>query len=630
MEKIPTHKLIRELPNWAKVVKIQNDIPIYNMNIFDNIMSWNQHNLEIPALDYYGNTITFKELPENVRIYVNGLKSLGIGENEVTTLCLPVSIENILSLFALNNIGSIINSPNFLFLRNNFEKYTKEKGSKTLIILDAYLPFVIDKLQSSNIKNVIITNLKDYLPQESKHIFDDLSKLPKKLQEIFCDKTKQKECLEKMCKLHNINFIKMEEIINVGKKDKNILISKPVDIERDVSYSYTSGTTGEPKCIVYKEASANALIELHKGVNTKDYVGERVFAVIPLTHATGERFCGYLQLARGKTLVPQPIYNKDTFGIDLKNSKCNWITAAPSFYLAGVAQGLIGKNAFENITRPSSGGEPVTKSNVKLIDEWLKMNGCKVRFSIGGGAAEDGSSTICSYFMDEKTKTNETGHPVEPGIIAKIVDENGNLVPKGTRGYLHVSSPAAADRYLDNIEATNKRWYYDQKGIRWGVTGDIAVQNEDNSYNILGRASDSAYDKNGNKIYLFDIEYSLESTDPIIEWEITAHKTNKEYSIVGQVVLKPEMIGNEAEIIEQITKKYHLDALKIYDKFESSEVTGKRDFEKLKKDIYDYYAPYDEENLLKITYPINEEPIVEIVPKYLVNKSVNKLLKKMK
>lgn len=630
MEKIPTHKLIRELPKWAKVVKTQNDIPIYNMNIFDNIMSWNQHNLEIPALDYYGNTITFKELPENVRIYVNGLKSLGIDENEVTTLCLPVSIENILSLFALNNIGSIINSPNFLFLRNNFEKYTKKKGSKTLIILDAYLPFVIDKLQSSNIKNVIITNLKDYLPQESKHIFDDLSKLPKKLQEIFCDKTKQKECLEKMCKLHNINFIKMEEIINVGKKDKNILISKPVDIERDVSYSYTSGTTGEPKCIVYKEASANALIELHKGVNTKDYVGERVFAVIPLTHATGERFCGYLQLARGKTLVPQPIYNKDTFGIDLKNSKCNWITAAPSFYLAGVAQGLIGKNAFENITRPSSGGEPVTKSNVKLIDEWLKMNGCKVRFSIGGGAAEDGSSTICSYFMDEKTKTNETGHPVEPGIIAKIVDENGNLVPKGTRGYLHVSSPAAADRYLDNIEATNKRWYYDQKGIRWGVTGDIAVQNEDNSYNILGRASDSAYDKNGNKIYLFDIEYSLESTDPIIEWEITAHKTNKEYSIVGQVVLKPEMIGNEAEIIEQITKKYHLDALKIYDKFESSEVTGKRDFEKLKKDIYDYYAPYDEENLLKITYPINEEPIVEIVPKYLVNKSVNKMLKKMK
>ena len=40
-----------------------------------------------------------------------------------------------------------------------------------------------------------------------------------------------------------------------------------------------------------------------KNATTQDYfnVGERVFQVIPLTHSTGERFCGYLQMARGKT-----------------------------------------------------------------------------------------------------------------------------------------------------------------------------------------------------------------------------------------------------------------------------------------------------------------------------------------
>ena len=148
-------------------------------------------------------------------------------------------------------------------------------------------------------------------------------------------------------------------------------------------------------------------------------------------------------------MVPQPIYNKDSFGVDLMESKCNWATVAPSFYLAGVAHGFIASDAFKDVTRPSSGGEPVTKSNVVLIDKWLKMNGCKVRFSIGGGAAEDGSSTITSYLMDEKTKTNETGFPVEPGI-------------------------------------------------RWGNMDDIAVQNIDGSYNILGRASDSCIDKEGN------------------------------------------------------------------------------------------------------------------------------------
>lgn len=615
--KMPTHELKRQLPSWAKVVKNVNDIDIYNMNILDNILSWTKEIPDIPAIDYFGTVITYGELAERVREYVNGFKAVGITRGDVMTICLPVSIENILALLATNNMGIINNSPNFLFLRNDFKTYTQDKGSKTLMILDAYLPFVIDYLEECGINTVIVTNLIDYLPDDKKHMFDDMSKLPKKLKEIFCDIEKQQECPKKIEQMKTVRFIKMADIIDLGKQSATPLVSEPVDISRDVSYSYTSGTTtGKPKCIVYKEESANALIELHIGVNTKDYVGERVFQVIPLTHSTGERFCGYLQMARGKTIVPQPIYNKETFGQDLMTSKCNWVTAAPSFYLAGIAKGLIAPNAFENVTRPSSGGEPVTKSNVKLIDEWLAMNGCKVRFSIGGGAAEDGSSTICSYFMDEETKTNETGHPVEPGIRAKIVDKDGNPVKQGERGFLQTSSPAAADRYLNDEEASRKRWYYDSDGIRWGVTGDVAVQNPDGSYNILGRESDSCIDRNGKKIYLFDIEYSLEASDPIIEWEITAHadKDGNNY-IVGQVVPKNEFIGREDEIIEHLCKKYGLDAVKIYDAFESSEVTGKRDFQKLQDDKQNYYAPCDEAHFWKIDFPIDSAPIKKIVSK---------------
>ena len=473
--------MIRHLPDWAKVVKVINGIPIYNMNIFDNIMSWNQENLDVPAFDYYGNIITYRELPEIVNEYVCGLRSIDITNDDVVTLCLPVSIENMVMLFALNCIGAIANNVNYLFLKSDFEHYTHDKKSDTLVILDAYLPDIVDYLESSSIKNVIVTSLTDYLPDNNKRVFDDLSKLPKKLREIFDNPVKKEKCLKLIPSLESIRFIKMTDLIKLGKHNLVPLVRNPVDIERDISYSYTSGTTGTPKCIVYKELSANALIELHIGVNTKDYVGERVFQVIPLTHATGERFCGYLQMARGKTMVPQPIYNKETFGLDVMKSKCNWITAAPSFYLAGIAQGFIAKDAFSLVTRPSSGGEPVTKSNVALIDNWLKMNGCKVRFSIGGGAAEDGSSTICSYFMDEETKTNETGHPVEPGIRARIVDENGIELKQGQRGFLHVSSPAAADRYLNDPIASEKRWFYDDDGVRWGITGDIAIQNPDGS-----------------------------------------------------------------------------------------------------------------------------------------------------
>lgn len=199
-EKIPTHELKRELPSWAKVVKTINNIDIYNMSVLDNIISWTKNIPNVPAIDYYGNVITFGELPERIREYVNGLKSVGISNDDVITLCMPVSTENNLSLFAVNNMGNIQNSPNFLFLRNDFKTYTEMKGSKTLIILDAYLPYVIDYLEPCGIKNVIITDLNDYLPEDKKDKFLDLSSLPPKLREIFCDFEKQRDAIKKMAK----------------------------------------------------------------------------------------------------------------------------------------------------------------------------------------------------------------------------------------------------------------------------------------------------------------------------------------------------------------------------------------------------------------------------------------------
>ena len=608
--RIPTHKLIRKLPGWAKIVRTVNNIDIYNMSILDNIISWTHSIPDVAAIDYYGTVITFGELPEVVRWYANGLKALGIKEGNIVTVCLPVSVENNILLFALNKLGVIQNSPNFLFLRSDFRKYTEQKKSDTLIILDAYLPFVIDYLEECHIKNVIITSLSYYLPEEKKGMFDSMDELPKKLMEVFDNKEKYAECMHKVSNINSVRFSRIGDVIEIGKKSDEPLYDGPVDIDRDVSYSYTSGTTGNPKCIVYKEASANALIELHIGINTKDYVGDRCFQSIPLTHATGERFCGYLQLARGKTMVPQPIYNKEAFGKDLMESECSWVTVAPSFYLAGVAQGLIAPDAFKNVTRPCSGGEPVTKSDVVLIDKWLKMNGCSTRLSIGGGAAEDGSSTITSYFMDELTKTNETGYPVEPGIRAKVVDENGNTVPKGTRGIFHVTSPAAADRYLDDPEATAQRWYVDKEGIRWGNTEDIAVQNENGSFSILGRGSDSFVDKNGEIRYLFDIEYSLEADDPVVEWEITAHNTDSGTYVVGQVILKDEYKDKIADVVAMLCNKYNLDAVKIYDHFESSEVTGKRDYQLLKDDKEGYYCVKNGV-LKKVSYSDNRKQIVE-------------------
>ena len=43
-KKIRTDKIVRKLPENAKIVDIKNGISLYNINTFQNIMSWNQYN----------------------------------------------------------------------------------------------------------------------------------------------------------------------------------------------------------------------------------------------------------------------------------------------------------------------------------------------------------------------------------------------------------------------------------------------------------------------------------------------------------------------------------------------------------------------------------------------------------
>ena len=529
-------------------------------------------------------------------------------------------------LFACNLIKAISNNVNFLFLKEDFPLYTQDKGSEIIITLDAFLPYFTEHLAESSIKKVIVMSLDDFLPIEKKGMFMDTSEMPEKMQEVF-NVEQIMDCLQNLDKIKGVEFIRLEDLRIAGEQSDIPLDLGPTDLDRDISYFYTSGTTSKPKCVVYKEYSLNAYVEMHAGLDTQNFVGERNFQCIPLTHMTGERVCAIMPLARGGTLVPRPIYNKYTFAKDLSETNCQCAVATASFYLTSVRQGVISPTALENFRRPASGGEAVNVNSVRKIDKWLRENGCTVRFSLGGGASEEGGATLVTYFMDEETKTNETGKPLEPFVHVKLVDDNGNLVEENeVLANLHATSPAAADRYLNNPEATAERWYVDENGIKWGVTGDIAMRHADGSYTIMGRASDSYVDENGKRVYLFMIESTLDENDPINEWEISAFKNEKGgHDVVGQVILDPDQAEPSAELVKYICDKYHLDAVKFYKEFEIGEITAKRDYILLAHDYEGYLAPCDDGGLMMVDYSENGNTVrVKADKNYIIPINVKK------
>ncbi len=87
-------------PSWSNEIVI-NNLKIYNMCVLDNIMSYN-NNTEIDALDYFGFKIKYNELPNYFENYMKVFLELGITLNDIITICLPNTIENILLILALN------------------------------------------------------------------------------------------------------------------------------------------------------------------------------------------------------------------------------------------------------------------------------------------------------------------------------------------------------------------------------------------------------------------------------------------------------------------------------------------------------------------------------------------------
>jgi acetyl-CoA synthetase len=112
------------------------------------------------------------------------------------------------------------------------------------------------------------------------------------------------------------------------------------------------------------------------------------------------------------------------------------------------------------------------------------------------------------------TKPGSPGVPL-PGIVADVVDKEGNPVPTGKGGFLVIKTPWPAmfrtifgdpDRY-DHYWNTIPGWY---------TAGDVATKDADGYFRVLGRADD-VMNVSGYRIGTADVESALVSHEAVAE-----------------------------------------------------------------------------------------------------------------
>lgn len=564
--------------------KILNGIEIPEKTVFEDIFERNKNNLDSIALEFYGNQITYRQFFDEVKSYAKAYSDLGVRIGDRVTLCMPGTVEFIVSYYALNYIGATANCVSINFLRDNIKKYTDDKDSDVLVIFDKFWDIINRNSIDFKAKNVILTSIYDYMPENIK------SSLPKG-SEL---KPSEKE------------FIYMKDFIEIGKKADFDISKAEYDSKRDNVFLYTSGTTGNPKCVVFKDISPVALVKMHENLPINDRVGDRSLLIIPPYYATSLFYEVNLQLARGLTIVLQPNYDKNTFASNLRDLKINRTLAAMSHY-AALFKSDLKRGDLSNLKIPGCGGEPVTYNLAKKINDLLFSCGAQGSMIIGGGQTENGSCIFEGYTVENRV--NETGNPL-PGVNIKIVDPSTGLeVSKGERGELLVSSPAAMDRYYEDEKSTSEYFFYDENGIRWGQPKDIAFQNPNGTYRMLGRANDSLL-VNNKRVYMFDTEEEVSKDDAILECEAISLPINSKNDCVQllHIVINPNYEESKLDVIKRLSSLENIGGVKIRDSFGTSEITGKRDAKALLKERNGYYIVRNNQ-LIECEFPYDESII---------------------
>ena len=445
------------------------------------------NNLDQPnaiALEFFGAKITFRELDENIVKCSKSLEELGVKEGDYVTIISAGIPETVYSFYALSKLGAAANMMAPYFDKDGLVNRINDCKSDIAIVMDTFYPEVIDSLNRSRIKKIIVVPTLNSSPLKI------ISKKPK---------VKENEMLWN-------DFIKLS---------KNRPYSTTVNYKPNMPLVmvYSSATTGASKCILLSNDSFLNSVNAYKVSGVKVGRGYKFYQIIPPWYSTGISTSINLILACGSTVFMDPRFDREVFIKNIIKHKPNYSVAPTSMYEGFLEDRLVKNHDLSYFMYPFQGGEPLRLEIADAIETVFRAHGLDANMLSGYGQCE-GGATIAS----ETPYTNHIGGNVGvplPGINIAIVDESLNSLPFNMRGQIIADTPCGMLEYYNNPEATSKYFYYDEFGTKWYCTGDIGHVDTDGNIYVEGRGSDYSI-VNGTKVYNFDVENAI-MKDPNIQ-----------------------------------------------------------------------------------------------------------------
>jgi len=471
--------------------------------------------------------LTYEGLSQRVNSFAKALLDLGLKKGDVVLIYLPMILELPVSMLAAARIGVVFSVVFSGFGAQAIADRINDSGAKVVITADGGFR-----------RGKIV---------ELKKVVDDALNMTKSVEYVIVVKRTGQE----------INMVEGRDYWwDQVSNDINAKVKPEVMDSNDPLYIlYTSGTTGKPKGVVHGNGGYSVWV-----ANTLKWAfdpkpDDRWWCAADIGWVTGHSYIVFAPLFLGLTSIlyegaidfPSP----DRMWAIIERYKVNILYTSPTAIRMLMKYGDVypQKHNLDSLRELGTVGEPINPAAWKWYYTVIGKGKCPIIDTYW--QTETGGFIIspASYFGFDNLKPGSATFPM-PGIDPVILDENGNEVEPGNKGFLVIRRPWPGLMLTLNKDPDRYKAVYFSKFPGKYQTGDYAVKDEDGYFWLLGRA-DEVLKVAGHRIGTIEVEDALVGIANIAEAAVFGKPDPiKGDSIISFVTLKSGEVLTPAKINE--------------------------------------------------------------------------------
>ena len=380
-----------------------------------------------------------------------------------------------------------------------------------------------------------IRELEYLIKKTSPSIFFYEPRLEEKALEV-----KEMNLIKRNVVMGDITILNDDATQNMTEKVSNSKVERPtINLEDPHLILFTGGTTGLPKgaVIPHRLIFWNSVNTILSWSLTPEDIQPLLF---PLFHTGGWNvlLVPFYHLG-AKTILMGDFDPEKTIKV-IEHEKSTIVIGVPTMFHAMANSPLFKETNFDSVKIFISGGAPCP---VAIMERYWAKN---KPFKMGYGLTEVGPNNFYLPEKDIRKRPTSVGLPVFHCDMRIIDTKTNRDVKKGDVGELLLKGLHVFSGYWEEPEETRKT--IEQDG--WVHTGDLANQDKDGFYYIVGRRKEM-YISGGENIYPVEIEELL-FKHPAIDLAAVIGVPDEKWGEVGKAFLtlkpgqslKPEEIRN--------------------------------------------------------------------------------------